>query len=121
MGISAVANIKTSPFEIITYPTVVTDHKLIGMFDVQYKFEDDWTQTEENIMDAWLCHNCTKNFIFSKESHQLIAGGCANNVTDWEYRNSVIGSPNEIYSEFFVKLYNDDRMLFEMVWLSHLK
>lgn len=115
------STIKVLPFVIAEHPVVVTDHKLIRLFDVQYKFDQEWTQAEEDTMDAWLCHNCTKNFIFSKETHQLIAGGCANNATDWQYRHSSIGTPNNSYSEFFVKLYNDDRMLFEIVWLSHLK
>jgi len=116
-----VTTIKVVPFEIPTYPNVITDHKVTGLFDVQYMFDSNWTQAEENAMDAWLCHNCTKNFIFCKTVHQLIAGGCMDNATDWQYRQDDDNMLNEPYSEFFVKLYNDDRMLFEMVWLSHLK
>lgn len=114
-------SIKNSiPFVIKEYPKITTDHRLIGLFDIQYTFDQDWSPLEESVMDAWLCHNCTKNFIFSKETHQLLAGGCVDNEADWEYRNSDNSVENEPYSKFFIKLYNIDRMLFEMVWLSHL-
>lgn len=114
------SNEKFSPFFIPEYPSITTDHRIIGLFDVQYTFDQNWSQDEEYAMDAWLCHNCTRNFIFCKETHQLIAGGCLDNAADWKYRHSEKGEANESFGKFFIKLTNDDRMLFEMVWLSHL-
>lgn len=109
------------PFVIAEYPDVTYEYKIIGTFDIQYTFDENWSKTEEDIMDAWLCHNCNSNFIFSKQTDQIIAGGCVNNATDWEDRHSKNGIANELFSNYFVRLHNADKMLFEMVWLSHFK
>lgn len=108
------------PFELGEYPYTTTDSKIIGMFDIQYEF-DYFTDEDETVMDAWLCHNCTKNFIFFKNMSQQIAGGHNDPKADWEYRQSADGEPHDILATHYIRLHTADIMLFEMVWLSHLQ
>lgn len=113
-------NTYIKPFKPSEYPEVTTSAKVIGLFNIQYKFEN-FTDDDEHTMDAWLCHNCTRNFIFFKETNQTIAGGHSNPLQDWEYRHSSNGEQNETMATHYIRLDNADRMLFEMVWLSDLQ
>jgi hypothetical protein len=91
----------------------------IGTFDKLYHFKEDWSNDEETIMAEWLCVNCTKNFIFSKLTSTILAGGASNPedaIIFWKKRKKYYHGTNIL--EYFVKLYKEDTIAFELVWLT---
>jgi hypothetical protein len=93
-----------------------TKHDYIGVFDKLYHIEDDLTDEQEIQLGEWLSTNCTRNFIMSKKTNSIFAGGCANNESAWLNRHNA--GPFDVIREYYIKLYNSDVTLFELVWLT---
>ena len=93
-----------------------TKHNHLGVFDKIYVIEQTLTDDEEEQLGEWLSMNCSKNFIMTKQTNKIYAGGCHDNLSGWASRN-IIGFRDE-QRDYHIKLYQQDVVLFEMVWLT---
>jgi hypothetical protein len=89
----------------------------IGTFDKLYYFHDSWTKTQEDKLSSWLSLNCTKNFIFMKLNSTILAGGNVDNAYEWNTHKKKRRQQIDA-SDYFIKLYQSDVIMFEMVWLT---
>lgn len=94
-----------------------TKHSAIGVFDKLYHVEDELTDEQEVQLGEWLSINCTKNFVMSKQTHCIFAGGCTDNLQAWTDRHTG-NPPFDVIREYHIKLYKSDITLFEFVWLT---
>lgn len=93
-----------------------TKHTDIGVFDKLYHIDVTMTDEQEIQLGEWLSINCTKNFVMSKKTNCIFAGGCADNAGAWLNRHNA--GPFDVFKEYHIKLYNSDVTLFELVWLT---
>lgn len=96
-----------------------TEH--LGVFDRMYRFLDDWSPAEEDMMIQWLTFNCTENFIFSCISTDILAGGRSDPIGDWLHRRKGGRRRNKTdlrSKAYHIKLHKEDVVMFEMVWLT---
>lgn len=113
----------TDTFRIENRPAIYTEDKdgddlssSLGAFDKMYYFDDNWTEENVLTLAKWLSFNCTKNFIFSKSETRIIAGGSTDHIQAWNNRDSYY---NElVIAQYYIKLYKEDVIAFEMVWLT---
>ena len=91
-------------------------HEQRGVFDKLYHIKCSLTTDQEEAIAYWLSHNCTENFIFTKNTSVIMAGGSTNHQVAWARRkhNRSLSETNDYY----IKLYKNDLLLFEMVWLT---
>lgn len=88
----------------------------IGTFDKLYHFHESWTDEQELALCEWLSLNCTLNFIFVKYEVGILAGGNTDNAEFWtakKHRRRIK------INDYFIKLYETDVTMFEMVWLTN--
>jgi hypothetical protein len=92
----------------------------IGAFDKLYHFHDLWTPHQEYALAEWLSLNCTANFIFVKLQIGVLAGGTENNSSYWSaIKTKKWNSTPLTLDDYFLKLYEADVIMFEMVWLTN--
>jgi hypothetical protein len=94
-----------------------TKHPKLGVFEKIYHIEDDLTDEQEDQLGEWLSVNCINNFVMSKQTNCIFAGGCTNNLQAWTDRTTG-GPPFDVIREYYIKLYKSDVTLFELVWLT---
>ena len=102
-------------FKIVDFESF-KKHRDLGMFDKLYVIEQNLTDDEEEQLGEWLSMNCSKNFIMTKQTSKIYAGGYHDNIAGWASRH-IVGY-NEEQRDYQVKLYQEDVVLFEMVWLT---
>lgn len=93
-----------------------TKHRELGVFDKLYVIDQTLSDGQEEQLGEWLSLNCTKNFIMTKNTTQIYAGGSSDNAEGWASRH--IPGYHDERREYMVKLYKQDILLFEMVWLT---
>lgn len=87
-----------------------------GAFDYQLRLKD-MPEDEIETLCEWLSINCTKNYIVSKDTLQILSGGPTNNQLAWKQRNRS-NHYNEKTSTIKVRLDDADITLFRMAWVS---
>jgi len=88
-----------------------------GSFDYELILEGI-SDNEIEILCDWLADNCTDNFIFLKESSELIAGGSTNNKLRWERRKLNGRDPfDHITVDAHIRLDRDDIAAFRLTWI----
>lgn len=102
-------------FKIVDFKAF-TKHSHLGVFDKIYVIEQCLTDDEEEQLGEWLSMNCSKNFIMTKHTNKIYAGGCHDNMSGWASRH-IVGFRDET-RDYHIKLYKEDMVLFEMVWLT---
>ena len=102
-------------FKIVDFKAF-TKHTHLGVFDKIYVIEQNLTDDEEEQLGEWLSMNCSKNFIMTKRTDTIYAGGCHDNQSGWANRHSSFYYDEQ--REYHVKLYKEDIVLFELVWLT---
>ena len=100
----------------LTDVEAATKHPELGVFDKLYHVKCDLTGEQEDQLGEWLSTNCTKNFIMSKNTSSIFAGGCTDNANAWWDRHT--GTAFNVHTEYYIKLYKPDLILFELVWLT---
>jgi hypothetical protein len=95
----------------------------IGVFDVAYILHNIDEDTVQSVID-WLAENCSDNFIVTKTSHRIVAGGYVDNKQAYKNgrfklkssrKNNHITDSDVSYE---VRLHNFDSVMFSMVWLN---
>jgi hypothetical protein len=105
---------KLEPGSIRSY----TAHEDRGVFDKLYHVKCSLTTDQEEAIAYWLSHNCTENFIFTKNTSVIMAGGSTDHQVAWKRRR--YRRREHETNDYHIKLYKTDMILFEMVWLSDL-
>lgn len=86
-----------------------------GAFDYELTF----IETDRNLTDElcdWLANNCSENFIVARDTSELIAGGCSDNLLAWNNRSKYFGS-SDVITELRIRLHKADVTMFRLVWM----
>lgn len=85
-------------------------------WDFAYQISDILSQQEVDTLVEWLCSNCRENFIVTKKTAQIVAGG---STEPWlTYQLSLQTEPEYFEHYYEIKLYESDRLAFELAWLT---
>jgi hypothetical protein len=87
-----------------------------GAFDYQMKLME-MPKVSINQICKWLSINCTKNYIVSMDTMEILSGGTNNNRLSWKQRKRNKRFPEKT-STIKIRLDCSDIMLFRMVWVS---
>jgi hypothetical protein len=94
-----------------------------GIFDYEIIIKyttDDFME----ILNDWLCENCSQNFIVLRNITELVAGGNTQPKIKWEKRKET-GPPTYIDNkhnsdtvmDLHVRLHIEDTVLFRLTWV----
>lgn len=86
------------------------------MFDRMYLVRQ-LSSDEVEHMALWLCHNCTKNFVFTENSSRMLAGGSTNPLLGWQRRKTDEHDRMATTDGYYIKLDQEDTAFFDLSWL----
>lgn len=76
------------------------------------------SKEQTDALCEWLATNCKENFYVREVESKRLAGGCTNNLADWQQRHKKsVYSKYDVEHKIEIRLSEVDVMLFRMVWV----